>query len=100
MFFGKSWDAWIAQYETSHRNRVNLICHQFGIPMIVVSLAMFAAAPWVAGLWLWAAALFTAGWVLQIVGHIFEGKRPEFFTDWRFLFVGLRWWLAKVSGRV
>jgi hypothetical protein len=33
------------------------------------------------------------------VGHAFEGKPPEFFRDWRFLFVGLRWWAAKVRGR-
>jgi hypothetical protein len=24
---------------------------------------------------------------------------PEFFHDWRFLLVGLRWWFAKVRGR-
>jgi hypothetical protein len=28
-----------------------------------------------------------------------EGKPPEFLHDWRFLFVGLRWWLAKLAGR-
>jgi uncharacterized membrane protein YGL010W len=36
---------------------------------------------------------------LQFVGHYFEGKPPEFFHDWRFLLVGLRWWLAKIRGR-
>jgi len=44
--------------------------------------------------------LFVTGWALQFIGHAFEGKRPEFFHDWRFLFVGLRWWVAKVRGRV
>ncbi len=29
----------------------------------------------------------------------FEGKPPEFLKDWRFLFVGLRWWIAKLRGR-
>jgi uncharacterized membrane protein YGL010W len=43
--------------------------------------------------------LFVAGWVLQFVGHAFEGKPPEFLQDWRFLLVGVRWWLAKVRGR-
>ena len=38
-------------------------------------------------------------WVLQFVGHYYEGKPPEFFHDWRFLLVGLRWWLAKIKGR-
>lgn len=32
------------------------------------------------------------GWVFQFIGHAAEGKPPEFFRDWRFLFVGLRWW--------
>jgi uncharacterized membrane protein YGL010W len=39
------------------------------------------------------------GWILQFVGHYYEGKPPEFFHDWRFLLVGLRWWLAKIRGR-
>jgi hypothetical protein len=38
--------------------------------------------------------------VLQFIGHFVEGKPPEFFKDWRFLFVGLRWWLAKLRGQV
>jgi uncharacterized membrane protein YGL010W len=42
--------------------------------------------------------LFAGGWALQFVGHAFEGTRPEFLHDWRFLFVGLRWWVAKVRG--
>jgi len=53
----------------------------------------------VPALWWTAAALFVAGWIFQFVGHAFEGKPPEFFHDWRFLFVGLRWWVAKMRGR-
>ena len=74
-------------------------CHTLGIPLIVVSIALFAVSFFVAGLWKWALALFVVGWVFQFVGHAFEGKPPEFFRDWRFLFVGLRWWLAKLRGR-
>jgi len=45
--------------------------------------------------------MFLIGWTFQFVGHWFEGKPPEFFRDWRFLFVGLRWWwFAKMSGKV
>ena len=36
---------------------------------------------------------------LQFLGHAVEGKPPEFLKDWRFLFVGLRWWFAKIRGR-
>jgi uncharacterized membrane protein YGL010W len=92
-------DEWVARYATSHQHPVNRLCHTLGIPLIVVSLVMFAASTAVAGLWRWALALFVIGWAFQFVGHAFEGKPPEFFHDWRFLFVGVRWWLAKMRGR-
>jgi uncharacterized membrane protein YGL010W len=70
-----------------------------GIPTILVSAALLLAAIFIHRLWIFAAALFLLGWVLQFVGHAFEGKPPEFFHDWRFLFVGLRWWWAKIHGK-
>jgi uncharacterized membrane protein YGL010W len=99
MFFGKSWNEWISQYSSSHQNRVNRLCHTIGIPIIFLSLLIFVGAIFVPRLWILATALFVVGWIFQFVGHAFEGKRPEFFHDWRFLFVGARWWLAKVRGR-
>ena len=97
MLGNRPWDEWIRQYSASHQNPVNRICHTFGIPMIAVSLLLIPLAVWRAEWWWWAAALFGLGWVFQFVGHIFERKPPEFFTDWRFLFVGLRWWVAKMA---
>ena len=44
-------------------------------------------------------SMFVVGWVFQFIGHYVEGKPPEFFKDWRFLLVGLRWWFAKLKGR-
>jgi len=67
--------------------------------LIVLSLIILLASIFVQGLWIYAAALFALGWVLQFVGHAFEGKLPEFFHDWRFLFVGVRWWWAKMQGK-
>ena len=99
MFFGRPWSDWIAQYSSSHRNAVNRVCHTIGIPLIVVSLALLLAVPFVAGFWRIPVALFVLGWIFQFVGHAFEGKLPEFFHDWRFLLVGARWWVAKVRGR-
>ena len=95
----KNWDEWIAQYSTSHQHPVNRMCHTIGIPLIVASLVLLLAAIWVAGLWKVALGLFVAGWVFQFLGHAVEGKPPEFFSDWRFLFVGLRWWVAKLQGK-
>jgi uncharacterized membrane protein YGL010W len=96
---GKSWDEWIAQYATSHQNPVNRVCHTIGIPLIAVSIPLFLVGIWVPGFWRIPLTLFVVGWVFQFIGHAFEGKPPEFFKDWRFLFVGLRWWVAKLQGR-
>lgn len=90
---------WIAAYSESHRNPVNKLLHLFGIPMIASSILLIPVALIYPPVWPWALALFVIGWILQFVGHAFEGKPPEFFRDWRFLFVGLRWWVAKVLGR-
>jgi uncharacterized membrane protein YGL010W len=90
---------WIAQYSLSHQHPVNRFCHTVGIPLIAVSVPLFAAAPFMDGLWPVALGLFIVGWAFQFVGHAFEGKPPEFFHDWRFLFVGLRWWIAKMRHR-
>lgn len=96
---GKSWDEWIAQYATSHRNPVNRVCHTIGIPLIALSIPLFLVGIWVPGFWRIPLTLFVVGWIFQFIGHAFEGKPPEFFKDWRFLFVGLRWWMAKLQGR-
>ncbi|HEY4340878.1 MAG TPA: DUF962 domain-containing protein [Steroidobacteraceae bacterium] len=99
MFLGRSWEEWIIQYGSSHRHPLNRLCHTLGIPLIALSLPVFVGAAFIHGLWVIAAAMFLIGWVLQFIGHAVEGKPPEFFHDWRFLFVGLRWWFAKVRGR-
>jgi uncharacterized membrane protein YGL010W len=99
MLGGRSWDEWIARYGSSHQNPVNRLCHTIGIPLIVLSVPMLLASFWFSGLWLVALALFVVGWVFQFVGHAVEGKPPEFFHDWRFLLVGVRWWVAKLRGR-
>jgi uncharacterized membrane protein YGL010W len=92
-------EQWIAQYESSHQHPVNRFCHTLGIPLIVISIAWFAIAWLVSAPLAIAMALFAIGWILQFIGHAFERKVPEFFHDWRFLFVGLRWWVVKIRGR-
>ena len=90
---------WVARYSRSHQHPVNRTCHTLGIPTILVSIAVSLIGFRYHKLWGWALGLFVAGWVLQFVGHAFEGKPPEFFKDWRFLFVGVRWWWAKIKGK-
>ena len=95
---GRSWDEWIDEYSESHTHPMNKLTHTIGIPMIAVSLLLIPVSLFVAEMWRIALALFVFGWILQFVGHYFEGKPPEFLKDYRFLFVGLRWWLKKTFG--
>ena len=104
---GKPMDEWIEQYSHSHQHRVNQLCHTVGIPLIALSLPLFvlAAAPLLVDIpliptsfWKVPVGMFVGGWVLQFIGHAVEQEPPEFFKDWRFLFVGLRWWFRKISG--
>lgn len=96
MMGGKSWDEWIEEYAESHQHPLNRLTHAFGIPMIAVSLLLIPPSFFIGGAWRIALGLFVVGWILQFIGHAFEGKPPEFFKDYRFLFVGLRWWFKKV----
>jgi uncharacterized membrane protein YGL010W len=95
MLGNRTWEEWIARYEGSHQHPVNRACHTVGIPVIAVSLFLTPLLLRRPDWWRVPALLFSLGWILQFVGHAFEGKRPEFFRDYRFLFVGLRWWFAK-----
>jgi uncharacterized membrane protein YGL010W len=99
MLGGRNSQEWVKKYSTSHQHPVNRACHTLGIPIILISLALFIASGFIHRLWIYAALLFILGWVLQFVGHAFEGKPPEFLRDWRFLFVGVRWWWAKIHGK-
>jgi uncharacterized membrane protein YGL010W len=95
----RTWDEWIRQYGQSHQHPANRLCHSVGIPLIALSLPLFAVLLFLPHLWPLPTALFVIGWIFQFVGHAYEGKPPEFLHDWRFLFVGLRWWVAKMRGR-
>jgi uncharacterized membrane protein YGL010W len=97
---GKPLEAWVNQYEQSHQDPVNRACHLIGIPMIASSFPLFMSGVISRRMRRLAMSFFITGWIFQFVGHAFEGKPPEFFKDPRFLLVGLRWWLAKVNGRM
>ena len=99
MLGNRSWDSWIRQYSNSHQHPVNRACHTVGIPMIALGLLVTPLILWHTRFWMLAVGLFVVGWIFQFIGHAFEGKPPEFFQDWRFLFVGLRWWFTKITGK-
>ena len=56
-----------------------------------LALALFVVSTFVAHLWILAAALFVGGWVLQFVGHAYEGKKPAFLTNLTHLLIGPLW---------
>ena len=95
---GRTWNEWIDDYAKRHEHPINRITHTIGIPMIAVSLLLIIPSLFISRLWIVALTLFILGWILQFIGHYFEGKPPEFMKDYRFLFVGLRWWFKKVFG--
>ena len=45
-----------------------------------------------------AIGVFVVAWIAQFVGHskLYEGKRPSFFTDLRYLLIGPAWVLSKL----
>ncbi len=52
-----------------------------GAAMLVLNAALLWAGHAIAGLgavqgWLWFGVLFVGGWILQLVGHGFEGRKP------------------------
>ena len=96
---GRPMEEWVREYAGSHQHPVNRAFHTLGIPLIALSLPLFLVAVFVAGFWPIPLVMFVVGWILQFAGHLVEGEPPEFFRDWRFLLVGLRWWLAKVRGK-
>jgi uncharacterized membrane protein YGL010W len=99
MLGDRTWSEWIREYSAGHQNPVNRACHTVGIPIIAISVMLAPLAFWRPRVWELVGGLFAVGWIFQFVGHAYEGKPPEFFKDWRFLFVGLRWWLAKMAGK-
>ena len=51
------------------------------LAMLVVNAALIWAGHQIAGLgaaqgWAWFAVLFVGGWIIQLVGHVFEGRKP------------------------
>jgi uncharacterized membrane protein YGL010W len=87
----REWSHLMEKYSADHQHPVNQACHAVGIPLIAGSIPLAAT---VIGLPL-AVPMFSVGWTFQMVGHLFEGKKPAFIEDKRHLVVGLLWWAKK-----
>lgn len=76
---------YLNEYETAHKHPLNKLTHVFGIPLIVASLPVLFFKPLVG------AGMFVGGWILQFIGHYFEGNGPKFFQGPIFLLIGVLW---------
>ena len=58
-----------------------------GVGLLIALAHQVAGAP--LGLWLaWGLGFFAVGWVIQFIGHYYEGKKPAFADDLVGLLVG------------
>ena len=85
--------AYLDKYREDHQHPVNQALHTIGIPMIVASLPVMPFNPLLGG------TMFVLGWILQFIGHAFEGKAPSFFSDPTFLLIGPLWAWRKMTGQ-
>ena len=75
---------------------------RFGIAMAVELGAMLAIGQWFAAqgtaLWLGAGVgLFVVGWIIQFIGHYYEGKKPAFVDDLVGLLIGPLFVMAELA---
>jgi uncharacterized membrane protein YGL010W len=84
----------IDDYKRDHQHPMNKATHMVGIPMIIASLPLMFFVPPVG------IGLFVLGWILQFIGHAFEGKPPSFFRDPTFLLVGATWYVKRTISKL
>src|SRR5919198_2215214 len=63
-----------------------------GLGMLLVFAALLWAGERIAALgalqaWIWFAVLFIGGWCLQLIGHLYEGRRPALVDNLFQIFV-------------
>ncbi len=74
----------------------------FGVTMAVILAAFVWMGAWIAALStaIWLATgigLFVLGWIIQFVGHYFEGRKPAFVDDLVGLLVGPLFLVAETA---
>lgn len=87
--------AWMFYYRASHA---------IGFGMLAVFVAMAWLTRWLhdtlgtTGLLQLSVGVFVVAWIAQFVGHskLYEGKKPSFLTDLKYLLIGPAWVLSKL----
>lgn len=75
---------------------------RFGAAMAVLLGLSLWAGQWAAAqstpVWLaWGVGLFVAGWAIQFIGHVFEGRKPAFVDDLMGLIIGPLFLVAEAA---
>lgn len=92
--------AWLAAVASAlYYLRLDL---RFGVAMAVLLAVSVAFSQWLAGqstaTWLGLGiGLFVIGWVIQFVGHYYEGRKPAFVDDLMGLLIGPLFVVAEVG---
>ena len=67
---------------------------------VIMFALVFAMGPYVLPI---SAGVFIVGWIFQFIGHKIEGKKPSFFEDLQYLYVGplfvVAWFLTRLGIR-
>lgn len=79
--WAERWEKSQAFYEGTHQDPTNRWLHMVGIPMIVGGAAGLVVFSPYRPLWFASASSFTAGWVLNFIGHGFYEKNGPAFAD-------------------
>ena len=79
-----------------------LLDMRYGLAMGVVLAAMLAVAAPLAQqattVWLgWSLGIFVVGWVIQFIGHYYEGRKPAFMDDIVGLLIGPLFVMAEMG---
>jgi uncharacterized membrane protein YGL010W len=100
----KTLEEQMAFYAAYHQDTRNKATHFVGVPLIMLAIlvplswmrmdiagfevtaAMLLAAAvlayyFVLDSWTWFGVLFVGGWILQLVGHVFEGRKPALLDN-------------------
>lgn len=75
---------------------------RYGIALALVLGVMLSVGAWLAQqstvVWLgWGMGLFVVGWIIQFVGHYWEGRKPAFMDDIVGLLIGPLFVLAEMG---
>lgn len=75
---------------------------RFGVVMALLLVLCCGVGLWLGqqatGTWLgWGLGLFVLGWMIQFVGHWFEGRKPAFVDDLKSLLVGPLFVVAELA---